>query len=162
MTDLLTYKNKYGEGFLHVAMKIIDKNTFTIVKFLLESGLDPNDKATLNQYTPLHYLIVYSRVCRCVNRSCDLTIYINIIKKIIDLLLQYGADINAYSVNKDLKISRCEEDVSYGMNAYMCGIMMNKDKRILDYLKEKGANFNHVKKLYLYHHMNFSKSGSMI
>jgi ankyrin repeat protein len=143
--------NKYGETLLHIVVKKVTDTTPLIVEELLKIGLDPNAQGLNNNFTPLHYLINYSFVPHphCKSKDCiHCKEYIDIIKQIIDLLLLYGADINAHSTNKKLRVNKCTDIVSYGMTAYMCGIMSQKDNRILDYLKEKGSTFDHIKKEY--------------
>jgi ankyrin repeat protein len=138
-------KNEFGETLLHHAVKYITNESPLIIKYILDQGVDPNDCGFYNNQAPLHYLISYSLTCKCRKANCVLTKYIENVKTVIDLLLEYGADINTFKYNK-VRVSCGSE--RFSMTPYMLGIWLNKDKRILDHLKEKGSNFDHIKQLY--------------
>ena len=72
-------RDAFGATALHVA---IFQPDIAMVKLLLESGFDPNAKATRNGYTPLHNAVAANNVDAA------------------RLLLQYGADKNIRNLDR--------------------------------------------------------------
>jgi ankyrin repeat protein len=68
-----------GRQFLHFAVMW---NVYDLVVALIEKGIDPNSRDSVNQKTPLHYLVTKKDGVKTT-------------PKIIDYLIAQGADINA-------------------------------------------------------------------
>lgn len=82
-------QNNEKKNILHLACIYIAKNSLEKVKYLLENGANPNSVGYLG-YTPLHFCISYNGLGDS-----------NIVKDLISLLLEYGADFNIKSKNNN-------------------------------------------------------------